>query len=123
MSDLRARGGFSLVEVIVAIVILSIGILAMAATTGYVFTRLRDSGVSTERMLAVQQAVEQVRAMPYSAVRDSSLIIGDYEISWDVDEPSSRMKQVVIVSVGPGYAGGEWSSTARDTVVIRLFKP
>jgi Tfp pilus assembly protein PilV len=49
-------GGFSLVEVVVAILVLSFGLLAMAASTGYVATQLRSTTWDTQRNLARQQS-------------------------------------------------------------------
>jgi len=116
--------GFSLVEVVAAMVILSMGILAMAASTGYVFTRLGDSGRSTERSLATQQVIEQLRSMPFANVQDGSTTIGDFTVSWRVvSQPSSGLKTVRIVNQGPGYVMGKgWSNTVRDSTEITLLR-
>ena len=55
-------GGFSLVEVVVAILVLSFGLLAMAASTGYVATQLKSTTWDTQRNLARQQVIEQLKA-------------------------------------------------------------
>lgn len=116
--------GFSLVEVIAAMVILTMGILAMAASTGYVFTRLGDSGRSTERSLATQQVIEQLRATPFANVQNGSTTIGAYTLSWRiVSQPSSGLMTVRIVNQGPGYVAGQgWSSTVRDSTEITLLR-
>lgn len=121
------RDGFSLVEVIVALVVLTIGLLAMAATTGHVITRVRMSGLDTERAVATQQVVEWLRAQPFNAVqsRDGStpLLVGGYRFWWEVPDPQPNFKKVVVISEGRGYTGWQWSDAARDTFSISIFRP
>lgn len=119
--------GFSLVEVIVAVVILSIGILAMAGTTNYIFTRSRGSGVEMERAIVVRQVLERLRASAYADVVDrdaaEALAIGGFRVWWEVRQSTPTLKQVVVVSEGPGYVSGKWMAMARDTVVVNLADP
>lgn len=121
------REGFSLVEVIVAMVILSVGILAMAATTGYVYSRLRESGRSTERTLAVQQAIERIRSLPFDEVttRGSAdpVTVGDFAVWWDVSLATGNLKRVRVISAGPGYGRSGWTSAHQDTAFISVLKP
>src|SRR5687768_16881514 len=67
MNDVKTKqGGFSLVEVVIAIMVLSFGLLAMAASTGYVASQLRSSVFDTQRNLARQRIVEQLRATVFT---------------------------------------------------------
>src|SRR5690606_10051411 len=85
---LAARDGFSLVEVLVATVILAVGFLAMAATTGAVLNRIRAAGLETERAAAVQQITERLRSAPFGTVqpKDESdpVVVGGYRFWWSV---------------------------------------
>ncbi|HEX7118715.1 MAG TPA: prepilin-type N-terminal cleavage/methylation domain-containing protein [Longimicrobiales bacterium] len=123
----QAREGFSLVEVIVAMVVLSTGLLAMAATTGYILNRTRATGYATERAVASQQLAEYLQSLPFASVvaRDSTtpLTVGEYRFWWDVEPKDVYYKHVVVVSVGRGYDRNGLSESARDTFAISIYQP
>lgn len=121
------RAGFSLIEVIVAMMILTVGILATAASTGFIFTQLHDSGADTERAAVVQQVVEQMRASPFAEIvtkaENQAVMVGRYRIWWTVEAQTQNVKQVTIVSEGPGYVSGEGRvDTKRETVVTSIVR-
>lgn len=125
MKRLRERptDGFSLVEVIIATLILSVGLLAMAGTMGHFYKLVRQSGYRTERTMAVQEVTERLRAMPYDLVTSrapsSAEQVGAFRIWWNVTEPPvGRVKVVEIISSGPGYGTRE----VIDTTVINLLR-
>src|SRR5690606_38066460 len=125
MKRLRERptDGFSLVEVIIATLILSVGLLAMAGTMGHFYKLVRQSGYRTERTMAVQEVTERLRAMPYDLVTSrapsSAEQVGEFRIWWNVTEPPvGRVKVVEIISSGPGYGTRE----VIDTTVINLLR-
>ena len=129
MNDtLDTRRGFTVVEVVVALIILTVGVLGLAATTVYVVQQTTLAEVATERAAAVQTVVEQLRARPYPAVSDSSGSYGPYEVSWTV-VPGNRSKLVTIVSVGPGLQSAEGQGMPRlhgavaDTFSYRILRP
>ncbi len=102
MCDATARSGFSLVEVVFAMLILSVGILGMAATTTTLVHQTNISALKTRRALATQQGIERVRGLPYDSVSSGSDSFGDFDISWSVVAESDLAKTVRIVTVGPG---------------------
>ncbi len=70
----RSEGGFSLIEVLVALVVFSIGLLALS---GLQFTALRgnhDAYVSTIASLQVMDAADRLRANPIGVAA------GDYDL-------------------------------------------
>lgn len=69
--------GFSLIEVLIALVILSISLLALA---GLMVTTTRTNsfgGHLTEAVTFAQQRLEQFRVAPYSTIVNSSVNPGD----------------------------------------------
>lgn len=54
--------GFTLIEVMVAIVILAVGLLAMAASTGMITRTLTGSRLATAASQAAQRRVDMLRA-------------------------------------------------------------
>ena len=78
--------GFSLVEVVIATVVLSIGMLAMAASTGYVAAEIRNATMNSQRAAAREQVVEQLRASVFDNVATTTtpLNVGRYRMTWTV---------------------------------------
>jgi len=122
------QAGFTLVEVIVAILILSVGILGLAATTGWVVRQSTLSRVTEDRGAALQAAVETIKSTPYTSLGNGSLSIGAFQESWSVSNTGSRYTEMEIVSTGPGLgsAGGGLPTVTRsvvDTFTYRLVRP
>lgn len=116
-----------MVEVIAAIVILTVGVLALAGTTGYVVRQVTLANILTERAVALQSAIEKVQAMPYTSVASGSDSTGHFTVRWTsaVETPASKL--VTFITTGPGLH----SSTANpfptlinsvaDTFVYRVI--
>lgn len=125
-----SREGFSLVEVIVALMVLSIGLLGMAAATGWVIRTAHYGELETARSTAFRSAVEVVRSQPFAALESGSASFGDHTVSWRVGAPDSRnmSRPVEFVVVGPGrvsVTGGEMpavSNQVADTFQYRLVR-
>lgn len=121
------RDGFSLVEVVVAILVLSFGLLAMAASTGYVATQLRSTTWDTQRNLARQQVIESLRATIFANVTTNSTgrAIGPYTVRWNVTNVSSAQRRVQIITTGPAYrqSSRKTMTTVVDTATITLASP
>lgn len=112
------REGFSLVEIIVAMLILSFGLLAMAASSAYVFGQIRSNAFDTQRNLARQQVIEQLRGTFFSniATNSTGLSVGRYVVTWTVTQPTSAVKRLNVITSGPAY-GRTSSKASRVTVV------
>lgn len=126
----RSRGpeaGFTMVEVIIAILILAIGILGLAGTTALSVRQVNMSNVATERSVALQTTVERIRAMEFDSVSTGTHSVGGYDVSWKA-LPAGSTKLVQIVWTGPGLksvAGGLpiLASEVADTFTYRLIRP
>ena len=121
-------GGFSLVEVVVAILVLSFGLLAMAASTGYVATQLRSTTWDTQRNLARQQVIEQLRATVFANVTTNTTgqAIGPYTVRWNVTNVSAAQRRVQLITTGPAYrqsSSRRTMSTVVDTATITIASP
>lgn len=104
-SALQGDAGFSLVELMVALVILTIGMLGLAGVTAYTIQKVSVAELDTERGAALQTVVEQLRAVPLTSVTNGADTVGLFEVSWSVvDNGDHRI--VEIVTLGPGMAPG-----------------
>lgn len=120
-----------MVELLLAIVILAFGVLAIGSSIGYFLSAVRMGRISTERTIAVEEAVEGLRATAmrnYTGVTTrastSPYTVGTYQLWWTVTDSTRFLKKVTMVVQGPGFTtGGAWSSTVQDTFRMSIRKP
>ncbi|MBI4546034.1 MAG: prepilin-type N-terminal cleavage/methylation domain-containing protein [Gemmatimonadetes bacterium] len=124
MSARRApSAGFSLVEVMVAIVVLAIALLAMASATGFILTQVRSADLRTERSAVVRQVTEDLWSVHFDSVttraQSAALSVSGYTVWWDVTSVNIKLKRVNIYTQGLGFEPGQGLvNTVVDTVVI-----
>lgn len=111
MAKINGRGGFSITELLVSVIIVSVGVVGFATAVGLVSTELwygdRDTNVA---MLAADQ-MERLKSLPYDSLTSGDRTEGGYELEWDVQ--GADPKQVVlVVGYGTGFLG-----TRADTLV------
>ena len=119
------RSGFSLVELIISIVILSVGVLSMAGTSTWVVRQITISRLSTERTVARQSAIESIRASSFESAVGGSGTFGIFNVNWTVTEDAGAFKTFEIVTVGLGKPPGSGgmttlSPTMADTVFLKF---
>lgn len=101
-ADPRRTSGFTLIEVIVAIVILAVGLMGLAGATTYIVRQVLVSELRTERMLAVQSAIERIRAAGHGELLAGSDTTGDFTVEWTTPSLGSNVQTVQLISMGPG---------------------
>lgn len=127
MRKTKATEGFSLVELLVALVILAVGMLALAATTGYLIVQVQVSNLRTERATAVQQVVEELRSTQFNSIasrgKQGAETVGDFDVWWLVSQPATNLKRVQVYTEGPGYnRGSGWTQVRQDSFSISLAR-
>ncbi len=137
MSPRAPRGGFSIVELLIALVILTVGMLALAAGSGYTTVEVRTSALRTQRNAAISGAIEQLRARAFdgtafdslkSLASTSPLKVGSFDVWYDVVPDISAgvtfTRRVTVYTKGPVYRPKTgWTATAVDTFVTDLYRP
>lgn len=129
MTTQDQSNGFTLIEVIVAMMILSVGILAMGASTGHILTQIQMSELRTERVAVVRQAAETLRSADFNSVENvcaaASTTFGTehYDLSCTVWQGAQHVKRVELISVGPGFVNGKRSAATADTFAISVSEP
>lgn len=121
-----AQGGFSLVEIVAAMMILSFGLLAMAASTGYVSAQLRSTAFDSQRNVARQQVIEQLRGNYFSQIQTNTagVAVGRFTIKWVVTAPNGALRRVSVITAGPAYKGSGGSRvTITDTAMVEIVSP
>ncbi len=122
------RQGFTIVEIVIALIVLTVGVLGMAGTTAYVIRQVTLADVMTKRAAAFQTTIDHLQAIPYANVTAGSDSLGDYAIRWTAVDDGSQSKIVTIVTVGPGLANVAGTlpflaSQVADTFKFRVLRP
>jgi type II secretion system protein I len=98
----RSKAGFTLVEVLVALVLFAIVASGLAAFAVQSIRRTSDTRAATGAVLIAQERLENLRGLEYDDIAGSittETIDGmDYGVDVDVDDdtPAANMKQVTI---------------------------
>lgn len=120
------EGGFTIVEVVVAIMILTFGVMGLAGTTALLVRQVTLAQMATERAAALQSVAEQLRATDWNALADGSTTIGQVDVTWWIDEDFSQSRVMKIVTVGPGVSTATGFPVLRpdvaDTFTYRLLR-
>jgi type IV pilus assembly protein PilV len=126
-SDAR-EGGFSLVELVIAVMILAFGVLSMAATTAFVVRQVTLADVNTERAAAYQTVIERIRATNANTLGGGSQTVGSYAVTWTITDSTTLSKTVRVITQGPGLAKDTSSvipsiqNNVLDTFTILVLK-
>lgn len=111
------RRGFTFVEVVVAMLILTVGVLALASSMARLSRILNRGSMATRGAVYAQARMEHLRATGCGSLASGSETPApSYQMVWTVTAPSgSRTKQIELVSTYP--AG---NTTRMDTLVTSV---
>ena len=121
--------GFTLVETIIALVILTIGILAVATMSSATVWQVRRGQDLTNAALVAQQILEQIEDTPFDSVLVGSygdtITMGgiDYHVAWIVQDlsdslasGSNEFKEITV------YASGGLTQTSAEEYTTAIYK-
>jgi prepilin-type N-terminal cleavage/methylation domain-containing protein len=123
---MKNQNGFSLIELIIAMIVLTFGMLAMGSAMGYMSVQVRVADLHTQRAATVAEIGEQLRSVSYDSVVSvgyaSAANINGFKIWRRVNAQGLNLKRVDIYTEGPGYNRG-WQNTKTDTFTISILRP
>jgi type IV pilus assembly protein PilV len=110
MGTLKKKDGYTLIEVLIAITIFAVGLLAVAGMQTSAIRMNSTAGKLTNLSTWGMDKIEELEALPYS---DTSLdsagnphqeVSGDYTISWTVidNNPVTNTKNITVTVTGQG---------------------
>ena len=119
-SRLRDTAGMGLIEVMVALILFAVGMLAVAGIGLQVAAQNRWSDWQTDETLAAQEVLERIQGSGYAAATSGSdtLTVGQttYSVTRTVTQLANRVRQVqVTVATSSG--------TRSRTFTSRLYEP
>ena len=126
------RSGFTIVETLVAIIVVSFGVLALASSVGSI-TRMMSNGQRKTRASTIAASIlDSLRNKAYSGIpKCTGLVSGtatgpvteygnNYTVAWDVATPAgSTTSRQIIIRVG--YRVGPRAQS--DTLVTTIHPP
>ena len=110
METLNKEDGYTLIEVLIAITIFAIGLLAVASMQTSAIRMNSTAGKLTNLSTWGMDKIEELSALPYSdplldsAVNPYQEQLGDYTISWTVidNNPITNTKNITVTVIGRG---------------------
>src|SRR5262245_44774999 len=97
---MQSRAGFSLIETIVALLLLQVGMLALAATAGVAAKDYSDALVRRRALATAERRAEQLRAQACRAATSGSrLLPGGGSETWAVTQAGPNREVIAGVSV------------------------
>ena len=120
--------GFTLVELIVALVILSVGILSLATLSSNALLQVRRGQDLTNSAIAAQQIIEDISNTPFDSVAEGkysdTITVGgtNYAVVWSVvdatDSLASGGAQLKLIEI---YAGGGITQSGAEQFEIAIY--
>jgi prepilin-type N-terminal cleavage/methylation domain-containing protein len=92
---MNARG-FSLAEVMIAIVILAIGVIALGMSAGAITTMTAEGGRASEAASVAASRIETLRRQGCASMASGSATTGAYSETWRVTSPSTLLRNVTV---------------------------
>ena len=106
-------GGFTLIEVLIAVVILSIGLSGMGAFIGFMMNHNQQANNVMSATTLAQDKMEELKNTSYSSLASSSDTDSIFTRRWNVtsDSPATNMKTIAVT------VSWNWKSKTRDVVL------
>lgn len=110
MGTLKKEDGYTLIEVLIAITIFAVGLLAVAGMQTSAIRMNSTAGKLTNLSTWGMDKIEELLAYPYShplldsAGNPHQEVLGDYTISWTIidNNPVSNTKNIKVTVTGLG---------------------
>ena len=113
------RGGFTMIEILVAVTILVVGVLGMMGTSAAVTRMLSRGNRSNRAAFYAQERLERLQATPCPLLASGTETKATvYNLSWLVTTPATGTgKRVRLIAAYPGVVGNARADTMEATVL------
>jgi prepilin-type N-terminal cleavage/methylation domain-containing protein len=111
-----SANGFTLIEVLIAIAIFSIGILAVASLQTSALNQTRSSRITTECLTLATQHAERLKSLPFYTTEFTAhpvdLNAGNHNVNDDVNNPRYEIRWTVQDNEPIGQQPNIWQDPA-----------
>lgn len=112
----RGAAGFTLIEIVVAAVVLSVGVLALVGANRVAALSAARAAVELRAAQLIQDHTERLRTLPIDSVKSGATSSAAGSASWLVTDSTTYLSVRLAVTARP-----EGGSTLSDTVY--LYRP
>ena len=114
-AEAKSRAGFTLVELLVAMIIFAVGILGLAATAGSVTRMMGGARRQTIAAQVAQSRIERLRAAPCTALTGGTETVRGITSTWTVQSVTRGVNITETVTFATSR-GGTRSRTYNTTL-------
>lgn len=113
---MKSERGFTVVEVLIAVLILTVGLLGMVTTAALTTRMIAQGQRYSEASAIANERFEILRAKSCAEMTGGSAQLGRFAVSWTVTpDPANTRRQVDVTVVSPVPGG---TRTDRFTTII-----
>lgn len=116
---MKNRQGFTILEVLIAIMVLTVGILGLTTTAALVTRMIGQGQRYSEVSTVAAERFERMRSRPCNTLSNGSATQGPYALSWTVVTPATGNSRAVTVVVVSPTARGTRADTFATTILCR----
>ena len=108
---MQGRSGFTIIEIMVAMLVLTVGLLALAGSAALVTRMVTQGHLDTEASTVAAQRFEILRSQPCDSISGDTATMGPHATTWTVTTiANGRARQVTVQVASPTTRG----SRSRD---------
>jgi type IV pilus modification protein PilV len=111
----RVRG-FSLPEVVVALLVLAVGLLGVASTAGVAFRMVGQGQRDTQAAVLANHGLETLRSRPCESLKDSSAAYGRFAVRWTVTSIAGGSARAIVLTINSPSGKGVRTDTVTTTI-------
>jgi prepilin-type N-terminal cleavage/methylation domain-containing protein len=115
------REGFSLIEVLVSVTLLSLVMLGLSGATALGLTQMAKARQDLQYSADVQQVTDSLVARGYQNVADGSATVRGRSVAWTVSTVNAKSQKIAIVAQRRGLANT--ATMFSDTLTVYLAAP
>lgn len=115
------RDGFSLVEVIVSVTLLSLVLLGLSGAAALGLSQMGKARQDLQYSADIQQVTDSLIAKGYQNVADGSTTIRGRSVSWTVTTVNAKSQMLALIAQRRGLVNT--STIYADTITVYLADP
>ena len=117
---MKNRDGFTIIEVIIAVLLLSVGLLGLASTAGTVTRMIGQGQRFTTASLLASERFEIIRAQECDDMASGSGTSGTYNLNWTVSSLNGGAGRGISVMIESRTGSGTRTDTFSTVIACEL---